>query len=80
LFKLINGYRCAPKIKALYRIIKWYKYFYIISINPLGLYLFPINSKRLLAGFTDGYENFTINITNFTINITNRKKKRCNYY
>jgi LAGLIDADG endonuclease len=66
--KLINGYMRTPKIEALHRIIKWYKDFDNISINPLGLDLSPINSNSWLAGFTDGDGNFAINITN-------RKKK-----
>jgi len=32
----------TPKIEALHRIIKWYKDFDGININPLGLYLSPI--------------------------------------
>jgi len=43
--KLINGYMRTPKIEALHRIIKRYKDFDNISINPLGLDLSPINSN-----------------------------------
>ena len=68
MIKLINGYMRTPKIEALHRVIKWYNDFDGISINPLGLDLFPIDSNAWLAGFTDGDGNFSINITN-------RKKK-----
>lgn len=54
----------TPKIETLHRILKWYKDFDNISINPLGLYLSPIDSNGWLADFTDGDGNFTINITN----------------
>lgn len=66
--KLINGYMRTPKIEALHRVIKWYKDFDGIDINPLKLDLSPIESNAWLAGFSDGDGNFSINITN-------RKKK-----
>jgi len=58
----------TPKIEALHHIIKWYKDFDGININPLGLDLSSIDSNGWLAGFIDGDGNFSINITN-------RKKK-----
>lgn len=66
--KLINGYMRTPKIEALHRAIKWYKDYYNINIEALGLDKSPINSNAWLAGFTDGDGNFSINLVD-------RKKK-----